>query len=58
MRADVGGMKADIRGIRRETVVDREAAAEDRKHIRMLEDTLTPAQLAGIRKSRTAKEHE
>jgi hypothetical protein len=46
---DLGGMKSDIRGIRREALVDREAAATDRKHIRKLEDTLTPAQLKRVR---------
>jgi len=56
MVADVGGMKSDMRSIRREqladrqaTATDRAAAANDREHIRKLEDTLTPAQMKKLR---------
>lgn len=53
MARDVGGMKADIRGIRTDASDDRrnatEALAAERERILILERTLTPAQLKRLR---------
>jgi len=63
VKRDQGGMKSELRGIRRDQTVDRgvaaadreqathdrEQAARDREHIRVLEKTLTPAQLRELR---------
>ncbi|MDM4761874.1 hypothetical protein QT381_02505 [Galbitalea sp. SE-J8] len=49
LAADVGGIKSDLRGIRREALTDRQAAAEDRRRLHNLEDTLTPEQVARLR---------
>lgn len=50
---DQGGMKSDIRGIRKDASDDRhnanEAIAAERERIRILEDTITPSQLKRLR---------
>ena len=51
---DLGGVKSDIRGIRKDASDDRQNAAEslatERARILVLERTLTPAQLKQLRK--------
>jgi len=50
--ADVSGTKADIRSIRSEALTDRQAAAADREHLRTIEQTLTPTQVARLKARR------
>ena len=50
--ADVSGTKADIRSIRSEALTDRQAAAGDREHLRTIEQTLTPTQVARLKARR------
>ncbi len=48
LATDVGGIRSDIRAIHREQGEDRRALAAERDRIRLLEDTVTPAQIKAM----------
>lgn len=50
--ADIGGIRSDIRTIHREQGEDRRALATERDRIRLLEDTVTPTQIRDLRTDR------